>query len=263
MNPFKFLLLFSSLLSLAISQSILQILPENLNSGHIALSSDRNFRSDEDLFCESWKFSVEANDAGIWTQIPERCIGYVQDYVTGDRYASDSDFVAGYSYEFGRSVNISGDGKDAWIFDIDETLLSNLPYYAAHEFGWEEFNETSYDEWVNLARAPALPASLKLYKELQSLGFQLILLTGRTESQRNVTQQNLLFAGYSSWERLILRGGDDVGKIAVIYKSEKRKELEEEGFRIHGSSGDQWSDLLGSPMAKRSFKLPNPMYYIE
>ena len=36
----------------------------------------------------------------------------------------------------------------------------------------------------------------------------------------------------------------------------------EEGYRIHGNSGDQWSDLLGSAMAARSFKLPNPMYYI-
>lgn len=55
----------------------------------------------------------------------------------------------------------------------------------------------------------------------------------------------------------------DIGKPAVVYKSERRAELEAQGFRIHGSSGDQWSDLLGLPMAKRSFKLPNPMYYVE
>jgi HAD superfamily, subfamily IIIB (Acid phosphatase) len=59
------------------------------------------------------------------------------------------------------------------------------------------------------------------------------------------------------------RGSSDNGKKAVAYKSEKRAELEAEGYRIHGSSGDQWSDLLGLPMAARSFKLPNPMYYIS
>jgi HAD superfamily, subfamily IIIB (Acid phosphatase) len=58
------------------------------------------------------------------------------------------------------------------------------------------------------------------------------------------------------------RDSSDIGKTAVAYKSEKRAELEAEGYRIHGSSGDQWSDLLGLPMAARSFKLPNPMYYI-
>jgi len=37
--------------------------------------------------------------------------------------------------EYAKSLKLSDDGKDAWIFDIDETLLSNLPYYAAHGFG--------------------------------------------------------------------------------------------------------------------------------
>lgn len=36
-----------------------------------------------------------------------------------------------------------------------------------------------------------------------------------------------------------------------------------EGYRIVGNSGDQWSDLLGSSLAIRSFKLPNPMYHIS
>lgn len=58
------------------------------------------------------------------------------------------------------------------------------------------------------------------------------------------------------------RGPSDQGKPAIVYKSEKRTELQDEGYRIHGSSGDQWSDLLGFAIARRSFKLPNPMYYI-
>ncbi|KAK9178528.1 hypothetical protein WN943_027719 [Citrus x changshan-huyou] len=58
------------------------------------------------------------------------------------------------------------------------------------------------------------------------------------------------------------RSSDDHGKLAIIYKSEKRNEMVQEGYRILGNSGDQWSDLLGSPMPSRSFKLPNPMYYI-
>lgn len=58
------------------------------------------------------------------------------------------------------------------------------------------------------------------------------------------------------------RGADDEGKKAIAYKSEKRSELEEEGYIIQGSSGDQWSDLVGYALSKRSFKLPNPMYYI-
>ncbi|KAL5178548.1 Acid phosphatase 1 [Glycine soja] len=115
-------------------------------------------------------------------------------------------------------------------------LSANTGTRAKHEF--EIFNETSFDNWVDLAAAPALPASLSLYNELKELGFKIFLLTGRSEFQRNATGANLLSSGYRDWERLILR--------------------QTEGYRIHGNSGDQWSDLGGYAVAARSFKLPNP-----
>lgn len=205
---------------------------------------------------------METNDAGYWSVIPARCHDYVVDYMTGDRYISDSEIVAADSLAFAKSVKLAGDGKDAWVFDIDETLLSNLPYYEAYRFGAEPFDEESFDEWVELAEAPALPASLSLYKELEQLGFTIFLLTGRSEYQRNVTEKNLLFAGYKNWEKLLLRGPPDQHKPAIAFKSEKRSDLINEGYIIHGSSGDQWSDLWGFATSQRSFKLPNPMYYI-
>lgn len=241
----------------------LLIIPTTLLSQSIIQMPPKRHRiTDDNLYCDSWRFSVETNDAGTWSSIPSRCVAFVQDYMTGDRYLSDSAAVANYSLSFARGVQIGGDGKDAWVFDIDETLLSNLPYYEAHGFGSETFDEASFDEWVDLAKAPALPASLKLYKELEQLGFKIFLLTGRSEHQRNATAKNLLYARYNNWERLLLRGPSDQGTTATVYKSEKRSDLINEGYRIHGSSGDQWSDLLGFAVAQRSFKLPNPMYYI-
>ncbi|PRQ46736.1 putative Acid phosphatase [Rosa chinensis] len=240
----------------SLSHTILQI-PPNRHA-----SEDRKLRADDNLFCDSWRFSVETNDAGTWDSIPSRCVGFVQDYMTGSRYASDSAAVANFSLAFGQAVKLGGDGKDAWVFDIDETLLSNLPYYEAHGFGSVTFDEEAFDEWVDLAEAPAIPASLNLYKGLQRLGFKIFLLTGRSEFQRNATVKNLLYSGYSDWERLLLRGPSDKGTLATEYKSKKRAELITEGYRLHGSSGDQWSDLSGFAVARRSFKLPNPMYYI-
>ncbi|PKA63357.1 Acid phosphatase 1 [Apostasia shenzhenica] len=243
-------LLLAAALSSASSRIILRILP------------GAGVPSEDYLYCDSWRLSVETNNAGFWDTIPARCVGFVDLYMNGDRYDSDSQVVAADAISFARSLRLAGGGVNAWIFDVDETLLSNLPYYKGVGFGSEIFNETAFDEWVDLAQAPALPASLKLYKDLQQLGFSLILLTGRSEAQRNSTEKNLLFAGYRNWERLILREASDIGKSAVIYKSEKRAQFEAQGFRIYGNSGDQWSDLLGAPVAKRSFKLPNPMYYI-
>ncbi|KAK8955385.1 Acid phosphatase 1 [Platanthera guangdongensis] len=258
MDPFVRLLLISILIQAASSHKIIRILPS-----YDKISNGEGQRFDDGLFCDSWRLSVETNNAGYWATIPSRCLGFVDAYMNGDRYASDSEVVAADEIDFARRLDLAGNGKDAWIFDVDETLVSNLPYYIGAGFGSEIFNETSFDEWVDLAKAPALPASLKLYKELQGLGFSLILLTGRAEFQRNVTEKNLLFAGYTNWERLLLRDASDIGKPARIYKSEKRAQLKRDGFQIHGNSGDQWSDLLGPPMATRSFKLPNPMYFIK
>lgn len=118
------LLLLLSLLSVAISQSLIRI------------PSDRKASSvDDDLYCDSWRLSVETNNAGSWIKIPSRCQRYVEQYTIGDRYLSDSEIVAFDSLTFAKTVKVAGDGKDAWIFDIDETLLTNLPYYALHGFG--------------------------------------------------------------------------------------------------------------------------------
>lgn len=52
------------------------------------------------------------------------------------------------------------------------------------------------------------------------------------------------------------------GQKAVTFKSEIRKQLVEEGYRIWGNVGDQWSDLQGEFTGNRTFKLPNPMYFV-
>lgn len=234
-------------------------LPRNLIMEYPEGGTDQE---EVNLQCTSWRFAVEANNLNPWKTIPQECSEYVKSYVMGKGYILDLERVSNEASVFARSVNVGTDGKDAWVFDIDETLLSNLPYYADHGFGLEVFDSVEFNKWVAKAMAPAIEPSLRLYEEVLSLGFKVFLLTGRSEYQRDVTVQNLMNVGFMNWDKLILRDTDDHGKLATIYKSEKRAEMMEEGFRILGNSGDQWSDLLGSSMSVRSFKLPNPMYYI-
>ncbi|XP_065850733.1 acid phosphatase 1-like [Euphorbia lathyris] len=207
-----------------------------------------------DFYCSSWRLSIETNNAGYWNTSPSNCSDYVKDYMAGDHYLSDSEMVCAYSLAF---AQISGASKGfSWVFDIDETLLSHNPYSLQGK------GNNLYEKSMDIPDAPALPASLKFYKELLKMNYTIFLLTGRPESYRNITVENLLKVGYSNWERLIMRGDADEGKKAIVYKSEKRQELVNEGYRLHGNTGDQWSDLLGFAVAERSFKLPNPMYYI-
>lgn len=125
------LLLFSLFASRGVAKSVLRTLPEDRNG---FLSTGLSSSSD-DLYCDSWRLSVETNNAGVWKTIPDECTAYVAAYVDGETYPSDSDVVARDSLNFAQNLNLAGDGKDIWVFDVDETLLSNAPYYAANGWG--------------------------------------------------------------------------------------------------------------------------------
>eukprot|EP00210_Caulerpa_lentillifera_P006314 g6031.t1 len=156
------------------------------------------------------------------------------------------------------------------VFDIDETSLSNLPYYKANDYVY--FPEI-FHEWVNQSTAPPLVAALDLYKQLRDKGYSVTFLTGRRESQRNATETNLKQAGYGPkceenpapigeicYYKLILRDNDH--RDATIYKGEARTNLTREGFDIIMGVGDQWSDLLNTVRPPIVIKIPNPMYHI-
>ncbi|KAL1551598.1 acid phosphatase 1-like [Salvia divinorum] len=214
--------------------------------------------------CLSWRLAVETNNLQGWKLVPQSCERYVGHYMLGDQYRLDCETVADAAIEYAKTVKPAADGKDVWVFDIDETTLSNLPYYARSDvqFGAIAYNDTKFNEWVAEGQAPAVPAIRKLYLKVQSLGFKTVFLSGTAEKFTDVRITNLHETGYDKWEKLILKGEDQHGKTAVQYKSDKRGDLVKKGYRIVGNVGDQWSDLIGTNVGSRTFKVPDPMYYI-
>jgi predicted secreted acid phosphatase len=60
----------------------------------------------------------------------------------GPRYASDSAVAAADALSFASDAlaaaaewGRSASARPAWVFDVDETLLSNAPYYAVNGWG--------------------------------------------------------------------------------------------------------------------------------
>ncbi|XP_026453271.1 acid phosphatase 1-like isoform X2 [Papaver somniferum] len=123
--------------------------------------------------------------------------------------------------------------------------------------------DLAFNAWVDTGKAPALPETLKLYKHLKALGFKVVYITGREENRRDITRKNLHAVGYKNWEKLLLKQPSDSKKTATMFKSEKRAMLVKQGYRIWGNIGDQWSDILGTDIGGKTFKLPDPMYYIS
>ncbi|PIN26433.1 Acid phosphatase [Handroanthus impetiginosus] len=67
----------------------------------------------------------------------------------------------------------------------------------------------------------------------------------------NARVSNLKNVGYTTWEKLIfnLRRG-------------KSLKAEAAGHTIIGNISDQWGDLIGDSIGNRTFKVPNPMYFV-
>ncbi|KAJ4978689.1 hypothetical protein NE237_009469 [Protea cynaroides] len=215
-------------------------------------------------YCLSWRVGVETNNVRGWRTVPLQCMSCVENYMVGGQYEREVDMVMEQISTYLSGIVLSDDGMDAWIFDIDDTCLSNLIYYSNKKrFGCDPYDPISFKKWALKGESPAVPAVLKLFRKLVWSGFKVFLLTGRDEATLSqATLDNLHNQGYFGYERLIMRGEAYKGQSAVVFKSEIRKEIEGEGYKIWGNVGDQWSDLLGDSSGDRTFKIPNPMYFV-
>lgn len=150
-------------------------------------------------------------------------------------------------------------GKNAVVFDIDETLLSNWPYLAEGQFAI--FPDT-FMAWTRREMGIPLVPMRDVYNRAKAAGIPIFLITGRPESIREATIRDLTEAGYSGWTQLYLKPKDYTDKSIVPFKSGVRKMLTDKGYSIILNAGDQFSDLDGG-YAKHRVKLPNPFYFLR
>jgi acid phosphatase len=176
-------------------------------------------------------------------------------------YAHDLDAQAERAITFlhRRAARKQANEKLALVLDIDETSLTNYEELLHSGFN---YTKRDWDAWVESAKAPVIPGTLRLYKEAQRLGIGVFFITGRQETQRAVTESNLSAQGYSNWQELILRPASAAKQSTSAYKSFMRAQIEKKGYRVALNVGDQWSDLKGAPEAEFSVKYPDPYYLI-
>ncbi|KAE9589772.1 hypothetical protein Lal_00021568 [Lupinus albus] len=214
-------------------------------------------------YCESWRMNVELHNIRDFEVVPEECTDYIGKYIKSIQYKVDSERATEECLVYlSTSCNLKKDGKDAWVFDIDDTLLSTIPYYKNNLYGGNKLNVSDLEDWMRKGKSPALEYSLQLFNDLKSRGIQIILISTRREYLRSVTIDNLVNVGYHGWAGLILRDSADELVSVAKYKSDARKQFIKNGYRIWGIVGDQYSSFEEPPSCTRGFKLPNPMYYV-
>jgi predicted secreted acid phosphatase len=160
----------------------------------------------------------------------------------------------------------------AVLFDIDDTTLNTYSYEIYSSF---VFNPTTNAAFVNACLSatgcvfPAVPHMVALEHYAIDHGYTVFFLTGRPESQRAGTLANLAHEGYTvNPDNVYLK--DLSSPILAFcaptcsttaYKSAYRAYIESQGYDIVANFGDQYSDLNGG-FADRTFKIPNPMYFL-
>jgi predicted secreted acid phosphatase len=177
-------------------------------------------------------------------------------------------------------------GTKAILLDVDDTSLATWNYEIASNWA---FNPATNGQFVTEQRFPAVPGMVDLVQSAEREGYAIFFLTGRGAAQEAATLGNLtedgigVDAGYPT--PTTLRNGEDGlftkpalanypdylktacaadpnGACTTIhYKSATRAHIESLGYDIVANFGDQFSDLKGG-FADRTFKLPNPNYYL-
>ncbi len=177
-------------------------------------------------------------------------------------YSKDIDHQAAVAVDFLRTRaahRLTGE-KLALVLDIDETTLTNYEQMLKADFAYDK---AANNAWIESAKAPAIPGTLRIFQEAKRQGVSVFFLTGRPEAQRSATEANLHSQGFSDWQELIMRPPAQASATALAFKSAARGTIQREGFKIVLNVGDQWSDLRGEPQAEFSVKYPDPYYFIQ
>lgn len=190
----------------------------------------------------------------------------ITEYIDSGRYARDFAAVVddAIAWVEERATQVR---RPAIVLDIDETSLSNWRAYRVN--GWARILHGPCDleqgpcgirAWQGMGGGIALEPTRALVARARALGVAVFFITGRPPELRASTERNLREQGFTFDEVMLLPPGKHYPS-AVDFKAPTRRALEKRGYTILLSMGDQQSDLDGDA-AERTFKLPNPVYFL-
>lgn len=179
----------------------------------------------------------------------------IDDYIDSGRYWDEIAAVAKEANAYLERRTKQGGGRLTIVFDIDETMLSNLPHIRSLGYGYQS---AAWLAWVAKAEAPVIGPMREVFRTARRLGIEVIFLTGRRERDRLATEKNLKAAGVGDYAGLFFMPTESNDKDGR-FKTAARQRLVGEGYVIIANIGDQDSDLEGG-FAERTFKLPDPFY---
>ncbi|MFE0191647.1 HAD family acid phosphatase [Streptomyces sp. NPDC059008] len=217
------------------------------------------------------------------TQVQDKIKAYYGDTVTadGEHYASpksnyarqvrgiEAKARAYLTKALAKHSKGDGRAKPAIVLDMDDTTLLTYNYELQVGFNYTPASQDKYLETTDMDPVFGMD---RLVNWAHDKGAEVFFITGRKESQRDWSVRNLKNVGYDvalDRTHVYLKNKENPPAYlpcgatctTIEYKSGTRKHIESLGYNIVANFGDQYSDLSGGA-GDRTFKLPNPMYYL-
>ncbi len=159
----------------------------------------------------------------------------------------------------------------ALIVDVDETILDNSPYNAKQILS-NEMYPTGWREWVELAKAEAIPGAVEFLNYAESKGVHVFYVSNRKLEEQPATMKNLRAKGFPKVieERFLFQDKES--------SKESRRQKIAEKYNIILLMGDNLNDFSDAfeqksvtdrfvatdrfkeEWGKKFIVLPNPFY---
>ena len=179
----------------------------------------------------------------------------------------------------GERGNAAAGLKPAVVMDVDETVLDNSPYQARLVRNGQEYDETTWDQWVSEKKAKPVPGVVDFAKAATAKGITLLYISNRAVHLKDATLANLKAVGLPVADDNVFLGLGTFVEGCEQDGSEKncRRQLAGRKYRVLMQFGDQLGDfaqiVANTPegraqlhdqyagwFGERWWMLPNPTY---
>ena len=159
------------------------------------------------------------------------------------------------------------------VLDLDETVLDNSPYQAENIVKGVGYTSETWDEWVKMKKAKAVPGAKEFLQFADKNGVKIYYISDRVESQLDATIENLKNEGIpvQSRENVLLKNKEDKsGKVNRREYVKKHTDLimlfgdNLSDFDVFSSSSiedrNKRVEELSAEFGEKFILFPNPMY---
>lgn len=159
------------------------------------------------------------------------------------------------------------------VLDLDETVLDNSPYQAENIVKGVGYSSGTWDEWVKMKKAKAVPGAKEFLQFADKNGVKIYYISDRVESQLDATIENLKNEGIpvQSRENVLLKNKEDKsGKVNRREYVKKHTDLimlfgdNLSDFDVFSSSSiedrNKRVEELAAEFGDKFILFPNPMY---